>query len=113
MLLGLREGKGEQHRSRRHADVLATSDHESDGRAHQVIVARVHAPKVLTGARVERQEVAIFVAGEDESARGRKRSRPGRANVAEIPFGFAREWIERLKQSPLFFLSRASERAAP
>src|SRR5262245_23337369 len=61
------------------------------------VAAHVEVPQVLPGLRIHRDQVAVIIGSEDETARGRHRSRPhpGRAGHGKFPLELTGEGIER------------------
>src|SRR4029077_11604647 len=74
--------------------------------------AGAEVPQFFSRARVESDEVAFHVTGENEPACRRKDARPGSRDIFELPFDLPRQRIERAQGAPRPFIRRLEIDAA-
>ena len=93
MLRLLRQGEREERVAGRDRDVLAAVDRKAHRRGLNRGAER-HVPQVAACLRVERDEIALSVAGEHQSAGGGEHAGPGVGELRELPPHGARFGID-------------------
>src|SRR5262245_2042425 len=79
--------------------VLAAIEHVGDRRCPVEIRSHLIAPEQLAVARIERQEVPLVVAAEDEIRGGRQQTGRRRREIFEFPAAIASGRIDRTQRS--------------
>ena len=107
----LRQREGEAGVPGRDGDELPAVDGVADGRGANPGAER-HVPQVAPRVGVERDEVALAVAGEHQARGRRGHARPRTGELPELPAGGARSRIDRANRAFLGFAGIGEERAA-